>query len=163
MQRGAVVIITEPTRGRYIVQRKDNRHPNPEVRRCLSFWGGHIEEGETPQQAAERELREEILMDLPVAALRFMFSDTVEAQQWPGSWEAHVFELTLAPETFAALQRGLPVEKIGEGLGEPATLEHLVACACSDARLFVASHGELFLRYVHQVSQEMDEPRSVTL
>lgn len=149
--RGAVIIITEPARRRYIVQRKDNRHPNPDVRRALCFWGGGIGANEDPREAALRELNEEIRIPLPAASLRHYFTDTFSAKQWPGDYEAHVFEMMVSDQLFERLAAGLPMEHIAEGIGECVTVEYLVSCAIGDPAFFVASHGEVFIRYVQAV------------
>jgi len=46
-------------------------------RNCYSLPGGFVEKGEPPEQAARRELREELGIDLPAQALRHAWSETL--------------------------------------------------------------------------------------
>ncbi len=49
----------------FYLQKRDKHAPtNPNM---FGFWGGHIEEGETPHEAMQRELYEELCTFLPQA------------------------------------------------------------------------------------------------
>lgn len=56
---GAIVIATDPMLSWFLLQQKCQRHPDPECRGKISFIGGKVEAGETPQQAMIREAGEE--------------------------------------------------------------------------------------------------------
>lgn len=55
----ATSILVETTDGFIALQHRDNK-PNIVAPNKLSAWGGRIEEGETPEEGALRELEEEI-------------------------------------------------------------------------------------------------------
>ena len=63
--RGAVCVITDPTRNMLVLQRKDAGYPVAAYRGALACFGGQAEPGETPAQTIHRELAEEIA-DVPL-------------------------------------------------------------------------------------------------
>lgn len=63
---GAAVIITNPSRTRFLVQRKDSGYPKASLQRTICLFGGKIEpDDDSPRDAVMREVWEEITdMDL---------------------------------------------------------------------------------------------------
>jgi len=60
----SVAILVTDVKGQlYLQKRDDNAIKNAGL---ISFFGGAVEQGETPKQAAERELKEELSLDVPL-------------------------------------------------------------------------------------------------
>lgn len=80
--------------GKFILQHRDNKtkyHPN-----TWGFFGGHIEEGETPEQTIIRELKEELGLDIKPT-----FFGRQEHESPDGAVERFVF---VAPVTISEAQ-----------------------------------------------------------
>jgi mutator protein MutT len=50
--------------GRLLIYLRDNK-PDIPFPNCWDFFGGHVEAGETPEQALAREVKEELNVELP--------------------------------------------------------------------------------------------------
>ncbi len=57
--RGAGVVFYDRDKKRILVYRRDNK-PTIPFPDCLDILGGHVEEGETPEQTVLREIAEEL-------------------------------------------------------------------------------------------------------
>lgn len=79
-------VFVEDDAGRLVLQLRDDkpeiRHPNH-----WSLWGGRVEDGESPPEAAVREVFEELMLNVPAGSLRFFTSIQLDspAREW------HVF------------------------------------------------------------------------
>lgn len=60
---GFVSLIIENLKGQVLLMLRDDKSTIP-YPNCWAFIGGHIEEGETPEQALVREVKEELDYDL---------------------------------------------------------------------------------------------------
>lgn len=56
---GVGVIITNPDKELFFLQQKSKTYSFPQYREGYSFFGGEREDGETPEEAMQRELQEE--------------------------------------------------------------------------------------------------------
>jgi len=56
-------LILENNDGKILLQLRDNK-PSIPYPNCWGTFGGHIEEGETPEEAIKREIKEELNYDL---------------------------------------------------------------------------------------------------
>ncbi|MBX7137003.1 MAG: NUDIX domain-containing protein [Oligoflexia bacterium] len=56
---GSIMIISNQSRTRFLLQRKDDTHPRPELRGKLCLFGGAIESSEHPAETLDREVTEE--------------------------------------------------------------------------------------------------------
>ncbi len=103
--------------GRIVMQRRTMDAPSGAGK--LSFFGGTMEEGESPLEAARRELGEET--DLPVDSLEFVPAVSTIVQKDVGSkelWRANLFWVKIESADF----------KFFEGDGaEVYTVEELLA------------------------------------
>lgn len=76
-------VFIEDNAGRLVLQLRDDiptiSHPGH-----WSIWGGRVEEGESPIEAAAREVREELTLNVQVEALRFVTSGVsiTPAREW---------------------------------------------------------------------------------
>ncbi|NJN72732.1 MAG: NUDIX domain-containing protein [Limnothrix sp. RL_2_0] len=69
----AIAILTQDTR--VLMQLRDDV-PNIIYPGCWGFFGGHLEAGETPLEAVQREVSEEISYNLSTATLFGLYNDT---------------------------------------------------------------------------------------
>jgi 8-oxo-dGTP pyrophosphatase MutT (NUDIX family) len=84
-----VAIAIIQSQDRFLMQLRDNipgiRHPG-----CWGFFGGHLEPGETPEEAVKRELFEEIGYTPPIVSKFGCYPDSEVIR--------HVFHVPLAVE-----------------------------------------------------------------
>lgn len=105
--RKAVGIIFRDQEGRVLLQHRTEDAPkNPG---CWGFFGGHIEEGETPEQAAKREVKEELGIELD----NFSFFKKFTGSDQYGQFEFFIFTAPL-PFSIEQLKKQ---QKEGQGLG----------------------------------------------
>lgn len=91
MAQGSVAILYLPD-GRMVFQRRSKDAPlSPGL---LGFFGGHVEKGETPEQAMRRELSEELALEFDELGMEFMASIELGPEQsdHPGGSVYHVFK-----------------------------------------------------------------------
>jgi 8-oxo-dGTP diphosphatase len=103
MNRHQAVIVLKDEQGKILLQHRDEkapRYPN-----CWGFFGGGIEEGETPEKALKREAKEELGIDLE----NYRFFKKYELKDNLGPLEEYVFVVPL----------NVPITelKLGEGKG----------------------------------------------
>jgi len=88
MTTNIAIIVVQNSRGQLFVhQRKDDKDVFPS--RYGLGAGGKVNEGETPVQAAIRELREELLVEKTTKTLESLFSFPFTHPQ--ASYDVHVF------------------------------------------------------------------------
>lgn len=78
-------VFVEDDDGRLVLQLRDDI-PNISSPGHWSVWGGRVEEGESPIEAAAREVREELTLNVQVEALRFVTSGVSISP--PREWHA---------------------------------------------------------------------------
>lgn len=142
-QPGAVVLITNDSHDRFLMQVKDDCHPLASLRGCLSFFGGSLEEGETPPQGLDRELREEILDEHAVAelasGLAYWKSFDLDGNQFKVEYKLYAFVRVLSNEAFERVCAGVTAEGVvTEGSPRVYDRETLVEML-PDTNRFVAS------------------------
>ena len=80
------VIITNPERTRFYLQKKDDTHPVLEFRNKYAFFGGLVEKEEEKEHALKRELEEEMeeeAASIIAANINFLFEIVITRQQGP--------------------------------------------------------------------------------
>lgn len=124
MHQGVGLLIGNKNGSQFFVQQKDDTYPHEVWRGCLSFWGGAIEQGESPRTALARELEEEIpesvalLADFDIEQLK-----TYTVHAYHGAFELTVFEVKVTDEILQQLTTIKVLE--GEGvLLERAAIEN---------------------------------------
>ena len=85
--REIAAVILENERGEILLYLRDNK-PTIPFPHHWDLFGGHLEEGETPEQALEREVKEELDMDLKDYAF-FRQYQCLEGDAYPNV--KHVF------------------------------------------------------------------------
>ena len=100
MAKDIVVIILRFPNGKLAVQRRDNkarRAPN-----LLTFFGGHVEAGESYRAAIKRELSEETSLHVTTLRIRFVASVGIPFRENPKriAIREHVFETSIPYEGF---------------------------------------------------------------
>lgn len=93
---------------RWVMQRRDDK-PNIADPGMLSFFGGHIEDGEAPGDAIVRELAEETSLACGEFTLARVYTDT---EHYPKDVEVHVFHRQITDMDF----------EVYEGVGSEAYL-----------------------------------------
>ena len=84
--------------GHVLLQKRNNTPTIPEPGKW-DVWGGHCEEGETPEACAIRELREEIGVEITdPQALKFLMTRAVEGRE--ESVFAYLFEADGTPPVY---------------------------------------------------------------
>ncbi len=101
MKKVALALITD-SNGRIFLQHRDGNAPvNPHM---WGFWGGQIEEGESPDDAIVRELKEELDIDIKKDELvKFAVLDSVREG---GQWQGHIYNLKDEGQFKYVLQEG---------------------------------------------------------
>lgn len=138
MKQGAIAFITNEDRTKFLIQRKDSGYKYENQHRTICFFGGHVENNETPLEAILRELKEEIghapTVEAAVAYItsqarvaRVLKSIVLESQNKPGTFfELFMFDVILSDKVFDSLQEVLYDEGvILEGYGEIVTKSYL--------------------------------------
>jgi 8-oxo-dGTP diphosphatase len=93
MRQGAGALLVLPD-GRIVLQRRTKDAPTGAGK--LSFFGGAMDEGETPLMAVRRELGEET--DLPIDSLEFVPAVSIVTSKDEGSdekWRANIFRVEI--------------------------------------------------------------------
>ena len=92
-----VLVLVVDSDGNFILGKKNGFYPEG-ISRLL---GGGIDDGEGPQDAAQREIKEELLVDLPVSNFKELCSVKTVAQTIEGQMEMEtwIFSVRLDPST----------------------------------------------------------------
>ena len=124
----ALVILEQPN-GEIALQLRDDKpaiaHPN-----LWALFGGKIEEGESPRQAALREVAEELTIRLQLNRLAFLQKFALEQQK-----EHFLFHYSLADELQSA--------QLTEGQAVGCWLPHEIQQGMLQERDVVYSHLEM--------------------
>ena len=106
--RRLALVIPMNRKGEILLQ---HRTPDAPIKpNYWAFFGGHIEEGETPEEAARREFREELQIDVDFLVL--FRHGIFEGEKW-GTAERYFFLTTLGQDV--DYLKGLQLE--GDDLG----------------------------------------------
>lgn len=112
MQKDVAVIIFVDSKGLVLLQQKT--YDAPRFPGVWSFFGGSVEEGETPITAATREALEELEIQISATDLTFF-------KEFPyGGKKIHVFTTPLSDNTALVLHEGR-----GMGFFSHTECEHL--------------------------------------
>jgi ADP-ribose pyrophosphatase YjhB (NUDIX family) len=108
MSHGSVAILISNENNELYLQKRDLRAPkNPGK---VSLFGGAIEEGESPYEAAQRELQEELGLLSP---LNYVDSFNLNQANYSISGTVHLFYLK-APRTDLTCQEGILIQRTVE-------------------------------------------------
>jgi ADP-ribose pyrophosphatase YjhB (NUDIX family) len=125
--RGVGVLVADPARGLYLLQQKDERYrPFPYG---FSFFGGEIEPGETPEEAACREVGEELDPAFADALRRcttaVVFTGELEGDGDHAAWHMTVLEWQVDSRLFDRLAAAPVREGRGSVVVDRPTLRSL--------------------------------------
>lgn len=113
----SALVVYDPRRGCFLLQRKDNTYPVGGLQRTLSLFGGEVEEGESPLAAVRREVAEE----LPGCSERLLVEVTEvwvaepaayppgDAPEWCVRWHVHWTNVdlgTISPQVYSDVTEG---------------------------------------------------------
>lgn len=107
--------------GEVLLQQRDHK-PGILYPGAWTFFGGAVEEGETPEDAAHREMMEELEIDLP---LRYWLTYTCPIRSIPGELDVivHVYEGDLdRPVDSLTLHEGQAMALYDESAAKTLTL-----------------------------------------
>ena len=115
---GVGVIITNPARELFYIQKKDNSYPIKKYRLKHSIFGGAIEAGESEISALERELREELRFE----AAHMVFDSSkklfdIEIPNEKVRYDLTLFESVLSPRKIEIVSSMHVKEGIGDLVG----------------------------------------------
>ena len=120
-QREGVVLLIEDEHGGVAMQLRDDSL-------CWGLFGGWMEEGESPENAAIRELAEELSVNLPIE--KFTFKNTHHLQTINAT--AHVFHVAIKNELDnAVLNEGLGWRFMSRDELTDHKVVPIIFCTCS--------------------------------
>lgn len=159
--QGVIAFITNPSKTRFLIQRKDSGYKHANQHRTICFFGGHVESKETPLEAIKREVLEEIghqpTVEVIVAYLDswskscnvLLKSMVLESENNPGTfYELFMFEVIVPDEVLNAIEKVLyEPEIILEGYGEIVSRAYLDFIADKHPADFFSSLAESYRKY----------------
>ncbi|MEK6963505.1 MAG: NUDIX hydrolase [Nanoarchaeota archaeon] len=119
---GVGIVITDPNRSLFLVERKCDRYPYKQYRGAYSFIGGGCEAGETVEGTLFRELGEEMtpkMADEVSKVARHLFDVSITKGD---TYDYSLFESVLPVRMFD----GIEAHKIEEGKGVVVARDKLV-------------------------------------
>lgn len=151
---GAVLLITNASGSKFLMQQKDETHPIVPCRKKFSLFGGSLEGGETPHEALVRELTEEILEPRFVSwaadRMDYWKKFSLIGNQYPGQFPCHVFVLVFSGKVFDHFaERCLQPGVVVEGRAVAKTKEELMALF-SDTNNFIASMDRVLRSWIDE-------------
>lgn len=127
--RSVSIVIHNEDRTLFLLQRKDDKHPNELCRGRYSLFGGSPHAGESIEPAAIRELLEEIrLMDLAQILHHLVHIDDMKlaSVQWPGFYVCSVFALNIPNALFPKFFQSIVAENdLSESTGALVARDYL--------------------------------------
>lgn len=101
MHLGVGIIIRNESGDLFFIQEKDETYPVEKYRNYCSFFGGKIEEGETPLEGLKRELIEEVDLGDLIQRIDIRFIQSFFIQK---RFEFNLFEGVLSDDDFKILK-----------------------------------------------------------
>lgn len=111
--RIVVVAITNEERSSFYLQKKDNSYPLEEGRLSYTFFGGHVEPGESIDDAFNNEMFEEFDKDIAKSILARRKEVFVFSCELPLKREIHLSEAVFSDSELEYIAR----QKVKEGEG----------------------------------------------
>ncbi|MCB0328299.1 MAG: NUDIX domain-containing protein, partial [Bdellovibrionales bacterium] len=158
---GAVIIIADETRSRFVIQRKDSDHPVTDCIGKLSLFGGSVDPGEISGPAVIRELLEEIPDAVPFIngeIFPWKSFEELDGAQFGGKYDLNVFFSMIPNRQFENLVAKL--EKPGAVKeGELAVIDR------DEIRSLIEKGNDAFIGSHHKVIEEFLDltPRDLLL
>lgn len=117
MYEVAIALLQLPDH-RIVLQRRDDDAPSSAGK--LGFFGGHIENGESPADAIRRELKEETSLNVPALDFEYQesFGAVVDTANGQETRNYYLYEVSIEDDTFKVYE-GVRSEtyKVHEALG----------------------------------------------